>query len=330
MATIDNTHRLIGDSQPMKSLLRLPERIAPTRATVMLQGESGTGKALLAEAIHRASPWAQGPFVTVDCTNIPASLMESEVFGHEAGAFTDARQRKQGLIELGAGGTILLDEISLLPVELQAKLLGVLETRRFRRLGGTDEHEVDARFVAATNEDLMEAVETGRFREDLDHRLNVVPMQIPPLREREDDVLRIAEHFLEEYTERHGVGTRELGQSAILLLRAYEWPGNVRELRNVVERAVLMSDRQIIRADDLVIDRRSYRAATGTAGISINDDGEMTVRLPGGGLDLEHLEREVIRAALRRVEGNVTKAAQLLKMSRDTLRYRVQKFDLDD
>ena len=160
---------------------------------------------------------------------------------------------------MGAGGKALLAEISLLPVELQSKLLGVLETRRFRRLGGTDEHEVDARFLAATNEDLVQAVEDGRFREDLYHRLNVVPMEILPLRDRDDDVLRIAEHFLSEYTERHSMGARELGQSAVLLLRAYAWPGNVRELRNVIERAVLMSDRQIIRADDLAIDRRSYR-----------------------------------------------------------------------
>ena len=330
MTTIDNKHRLIGNSPPMQDLLRLLERIAPTSATVMLQGESGTGKALLAEAIHQASPWAQGPFVTVDYTNIPASLMESEVFGHEAGAFTDARQRKQGLIELGSGGTVLLDEISLLPVELQAKLLGVLETRRFRRLGGTEEHEVNTRFLAATNDDLMAAVDSGRFREDLYHRLNVVPMQIPPLRDREDDVLRIAEHFLLEYTDRHGVGKRGLGQSAILLLRAYAWPGNVRELRNVVERAVLMSDREIIRADDLVIDRRTYRKTPGGAGISISEDGDLTVRLPSAGMSLEHLEREVIREALRRVEGNVTKAATLLKMSRDTLRYRIQKHDLSE
>lgn len=330
MATNHESYGLIGDSQPMQQLLRLLERIAPTRATVMLRGESGTGKALLAEAIHRASPWAAGPFVTVDCTNIPANLMESEVFGHEPGAFTDARQRKQGLIELGAGGTILLDEISVLPVKLQAKLLGVLETRKFRRLGGTEEHETDTRFLAATNEDLMQAVEEGRFREDLYHRLNVVPMEIPPLRDRGEDVLRIANHFLAEYTERHGVGTRSLGQSSILLLSAYAWPGNVRELRNVIERAVLMSDREIIRADALVIDRRTYRSTPGGAGITISEEGELTVRLPAAGLSLEAVEREVIRAALRRASGNVSKAAQLLQMSRDTLRYRIQKFDLEE
>ena len=321
---------LIGDSPPMRELLRLMQRVATTQATVLILGESGTGKELVAAGIHRLSKRAERPFVTVDCTNIPANLMESEVFGHEAGAFTDARQRKEGLFELAEGGTVLLDEIGLLPMELQAKLLGVLETRRFRRLGGTVEHTVDTRFLEATNEELGQAVDEGRFREDLYHRLNVVPMEIPPLRDRGDDIFVIAKHFLGEYTERHGIGQRSLGQSAILLLRAYGWPGNVRELRNVIERAVVLTGREDIRADDLVIDRRTYRSSSTAAGVSISESGEIAVRLPAAGVSLELLEREVILAALRRVDGNVTRAATLLAMSRDTLRYRIQKHGLDD
>lgn len=323
MTQTQPTHRLIGSSEPMQQLLRMLERIAPTRATVLLRGDSGTGKALLAEAIHAASPWAAGPFVTVDCTNIPANLMESEVFGHEAGAFTDARQAKPGLIELGAGGTVLLDEISLLPVELQAKLLGVLETRRFRRLGGTQEHEVDTRFLAATNDDLMRSVEEGRFREDLYHRLNVVPMEVPPLRERGDDVLQIAEHFLAEYTQRHGVGPRQLGQSAILLLRAYEWPGNVRELRNVVQRLVVTSEGATIRPSHLgdVLGEHVVAAAPGTGA-----PGE-TVSLALGS-SLEQMEAEMIRHTLERVTSNRREAAAVLGISVRSLQYKIKRYGL--
>ncbi len=303
----------------MQDLSRLVVRVANTKATLLIRGESGTGKELIARAIHQLSTRINNAFVAFDCTNIPANLMESELFGHERGAFTDASATKKGL----------LDEIGLMPLELQAKLLNVLETQRFRRVGGTVEIQVDVRFLAATNADLETAVRDGRFRDDLYHRLNVVPIEAPPLRLRGEDVRLIADHVLEEYTRLHGTGARRLGESSQLLLSAYSWPGNVRELRHVIERAVLMTDRDVIRADDLIIDRRTYAAAALTppsnSGIRLDDQGAISVEFPPQGIALEAVERELIRAALERSGNNVTKAAVLLHVSRDTLRYRISK-----
>ena len=321
---------LVGQSAAMHDLSRLVERVAGTRATLLIRGESGTGKELIARAIHKFSPRKDNAFVTVDCTNIPANLLESELFGHERGAFTDASRAKSGLLEVATGGTVFLDEIGLMPLELQAKLLNVLETLRIRRVGGTVEIEVDVRFLAATNEDLEAAVRDGGFRSDPYHRLNVVPIEVPPLRMRGEDVRLIADHVLDEYTALHGTGARRLGESAQLLLSAYSWPGNVRELRHVIERAVLMTDRTVIRADDLIIDRRNYAAAAAVAssGIRLDEKGAISVEFPPQGLALEAVERELIRAALEKSGRNVTRAAELLHVSRDTLRYRISKYGL--
>ncbi len=232
MSSALETEGVVGQSAVMHDLSRLVERVANTRATLLIRGESGTGKELIARAIHQLSNRKDNAFVTVDCTNIPANLMESELFGHERGAFTDASTSKKGLLEIAGGGTVFLDEIGLMPLELQAKILNVLETQRFRRVGGTVEIQVDVRFLAATNEDLESAVQDGRFRDDLYHRLNVVPIEAPALRTRGEDVRLIADHVLAEYTRTHGTGARRLGESAQLLLSAYAWPGNVRELRH--------------------------------------------------------------------------------------------------
>ena len=322
---------VVGQSAVIRDLSRLVERVAGTRATLLIRGESGTGKELIARAIHGLTQRNVSAFVTVDCTNIPANLMETELFGHERGAFTDASRAKKGLLEIAAGGTVFLDEIGLMPLELQAKLLNVLETLRFRRVGGTVEIEVDVRFLAATNQDLESSVRDGGFRDDLYHRLNVVPIEVPPLRTRGDDVRLIADHVLDEYTRLHDTGARRLGESAQLLLSAYSWPGNVRELRHVIERAVLMTDRTVIRADDLIIDRRNYAAPAATtisSGIRLDEKGAISVEFPPQGLALEAVERELIRAALEQSGKNVTRAAELLQVSRDTLRYRIGKHGL--
>ena len=321
---------VIGNSEVMQAVCRMVRRVAGTRATVLIRGESGTGKEVIARAIHLFSPSSNKSFVTVDCGNIPATLMESELFGHERGAFTDAKTQKQGLVETANGGTLFLDEIGLMPQDLQAKLLKILEAQRFRRVGGTEEIEVSVRILAATNENLEEAVREGRFREDLYYRLNVVPIDLPPLRERDDDVLLIADHYLQWFTSLEGLPSRQLAEDAQSLMRAYPWPGNVRELKNVIERSVVMTDHRIIPASALTIDRRS-RAATGglAGGFKINANSQVSIVFPPEGLPLEKIEREVIQAALEHAEGNVTKAASLLHLSRDTLRYRIVKFELE-
>ncbi len=252
---------LIGRSPAMMPVFDAIRRLAEHRATVLIGGESGTGKGVVARAIHACSDRAESPFVTVDCTSIPGGLVESELFGHEPGAYTDARTRKVGLLELAGDGTVFLDEIGLLPVDVQAKLLGVLETRRCRRVGGTEEIEFSARFIAATNEDLERAMSEGRFREDLFYRLDVASLHLPTLHERGDDVQLLASQLLERYVAIHHAEPRVLAEDARALLQAYAWPGNVRELANVMERAVLMTDATVVRAGDLIVNRR--RSARG-------------------------------------------------------------------
>ena len=321
---------VIGQSEAMGRVFHLVSRVAATQATVLIRGESGTGKEVIARAIHQLGSAPQKAFVTLDCTNIPANLMESELFGHEKGAFTDARARKDGLLETADGGTLFLDEIGLMPLDMQAKLLNVLETQRFRRVGGNEEITVEVRILAATNEDLEQAVQERRFREDLYYRLNVVPVDLPPLRERDDDVLLIVDHYLKWYTSLHGIPTRVLGEDALALMRAYPWPGNVRELRNVIERAVLMSDGRVIPAAALSIDRRSRReSAHDPRLLSIDPQGRLSVNFPPEGLSLEGVERQLIEAALEQTQGNITRASTLLHLSRDTLRYRISKFKLE-
>lgn len=324
---------LLGQSPAMQEVFRMIRRVATTNATILIRGESGTGKELVARAIHSSAFDEPRPFHTIDCASIPANLMESELFGHERGAFTDAKEKKRGLLELANGGTLFLDELGLMPLDLQAKLLNVFETLEFRRVGGTETLKVSLRFLAATNEDLEDAVHDGRFREDLYYRLNVVPIHLPALREREDDVLLLSEHFLDVYAKLHELPERSLSDDARSLLRYYPWPGNVRELRNVMERAVLMTDDSTIGAGDLAIDRRNKgrtpEPAASTNTIDIDDTGTLHIHaFPEGGISLEDVEKQLVAEALRHTGGNVTRAATLLKTSRDVIRYRITKYGL--
>ena len=245
----------------------------------------------------------------------------------ESGAFTDARQRSEGLLTAADGGTLFLDELGLMPMELQAKLLNVLETQTFRRVGGTQEQSVSVRFLAATNEPLEAAVLEGRFRSDLYYRLNVVPIDLPPLRGREDDIKLLADHFLEEFKEREHLPQLRLSDNAMRLLQTCDWPGNVRHLRNVIEHAVVMAEGSIIRADDLVIDRRAPHPPS--TNVRVEENGEVYVHLPAEGISFDLLERRIIEAALRHTGGNVLGAARLLQVSRDRLRYRIAKYGVD-
>jgi two-component system response regulator AtoC len=327
--TVAELEGLIGRSRAMQEVLNMVRRVARTSATVLIRGESGTGKEVVARTIHQMSPSASKAFVAIDCASIPLNLMESELFGHERGAFTDARTQKKGLMEMADGGTLFLDEIGLMPLDMQSRLLHVLESRQFRRVGGTEEISVSVRLVAATNEDLEEAVFQGRFREDLYYRLNVVPIEIPPLRERADDVFLIADHYLQFYCALYQT-KRRLADAARARLREYAWPGNVRQLKNAIERAVLMAEGEIINADDVVLDRRARRAEETAAGaVQVDAEGRISITLPPAGLALEEVERQLILTALERADGNVTQAAALLHLTRYTLRYRLKKYGLD-
>ncbi len=306
---------IVGDSPPMRSLLRVLRRVARSRqSTVLLTGETGTGKGLAARALHDASPRAAGPFMNVTCTALPSALLESELFGHERGAFTGAKTRKQGLFELADGGTLFLDEVGDMEPGLQAKLLRVLEERRFRRVGGTQDIEIDVRLIAATNVDLPRAVAEHRFREDLYYRLAVLVVELPPLRERGSDVLLLAERFLTDLCAVEDIPKPEIGDGARLVLRTHPWPGNVRELRNALERAVLMGEGPGLEFPWL--DESSP------------NDGTTDFELPVRGVDFRALERRLVQQALARTRGNITRAASLLGMNRDQMRYRVEKFRL--
>lgn len=324
-------NRLVGNSPATRRIFELVDRVAPSTATVLLTGESGTGKELVAREIHDRSRRAARGFLSISCAAIPANLLEAELFGYERGAFTDARIRKKGLLEAADGGTVLLDEVGLMPQDLQAKFLRVLETQTFRRLGSTADVQVDVRFVAATNEDLAAAVSSGTFREDLFYRLNVFPIELPPLRARGGDVLLIARHFLETYARRYAREGLQLSPEASAWLTRHDWPGNVRELRNVVERAVLLSTGNRILAEDLAISRAEGQRLPErrASGVEVTQLGEIRVDMPAWGIALEDVERKLIEAALARARGNVSRAAELLQITRDTLRYRIKKYRLD-
>ena len=322
---------VLGTSACMREIFKVVFRIAKTQATVLLTGESGTGKEALARAVHTQSDHADQPFVSVNCSSIPGTLLESELFGHERGAFTDAHEAKEGLVETAAGGTLFLDEIGLMPIELQSKILTVLETRKFRRLGSNHELDAQVRFIAATNANLEDAVATGVFREDLFYRLNVIPIHLPPLRDREDDVMMMAHTFLAEYSEHHGLAPRLFTTEADTLLRAYPWPGNVRELKNVIERAVLLTEGTQIDVADLSIDRRGGRSEESKphVGVELSQNGLIRISFPKLGLPLDELEKQVIEEALKHTQGNISSAARLLHISRHTLRYRMQKHRIE-
>jgi two-component system response regulator AtoC len=311
---------LVGRSPAMRRIAERISRIGEmgSPSNILIRGESGTGKDVVARAIHARGPRRSQPFVDVNCTALPEHLVESELFGHEAGAFTGARQSKRGLLEVADGGTAFLDEIGDMPGAVQAKLLHFLESHSFRRVGGVRDIEVDVHVVAATNRDLTRAVERGDFREDLFYRLNVVPVDIPPLRERPDDIGPLVTHFI-------GVLSREMRRpestvtpDARAAMERYAWPGNVRQLRNVLERILLFEDTRVIDVKHLP----SEITQTGV------EDGGFAFMLPAGGVVLDDVERELIEQALERTQGNKSAAARLLGLTRDTLRYRLERFGL--
>jgi two-component system response regulator AtoC len=317
--------QITGQSPAMTKMVALARKVAESEASsVLLQGESGTGKDLVAKAIHYGSRRAAAPFVAINCAAIPASLIESELFGHEKGAFTDARARKEGLFEQGEGGTIFLDEIGELELGLQAKLLRVLEEGSFRRVGGLKDLPLDVRVLAASNRDLKAASDGGGFRPDLYYRLSVIQIDLPPLRERGEDVLLLADHFIAHFNERLRKRVRGTAPEVAEIFRHYRWPGNVRELRNVIERALILEDEDVITTAYLPRDLEK-----GRGGVAPPDPltQASSFTLPGGGVALEEVERSLVRQAIERSGGNQTRAAALLGISRDQLRYRLKKIE---
>jgi DNA-binding NtrC family response regulator len=303
---------IIGSSPAMQEIFATIMRVAPTRATVLLAGESGVGKDMIARAIHQHSPRKDRPFVKINCTAIPENLMESELFGYEKGAFTGANISKPGKFEQANTGTVMLDEIGDVPPSVQVKLLRILQEREFERLGSNKTQQTDVRVIAATNVDLRAALEQGTFREDLYYRLNVVPMNIPPLRERKDDIPYLVEHFAKKFN-------GEISEGAMERLVSYHWPGNVRELENVIERSVLLAKGPMVEADDVKIE-----SGIGRARPAFTTDAF----LPEG-MTLDQYEQSIIREALKRANGNKSQAARLLGLTRNALRYRLTQMGIE-
>lgn len=313
---------IVGESATLVKSLSEARRIAERGArTVLVIGETGTGKELFARGIHSGGPASDGPFVPVNCPALPASLLEAELFGYERGAFTGARERKPGLLEVAGEGTIFLDEVSSLPLDLQPKLLRALEDRRIRRVGGLEEIPILCRVVAATNESLESAVAAGRFRADLYYRLNVLPVTIPPLRHREGDVVILAEYFAREAAERNGLPHRPLAPDAARALEAHGWPGNVRELKNVVDRAVVLGNHATIRADDLSLGRRRE-------GLGQDTSGDLGIPIPPDGRTLASIEAEAVAQTLEITGWNKSAAARILDISRPTLARKIRQYDI--
>ena len=313
---------LIGSSQPMKKVLDLIQKVAKSDAsTVMLQGESGTGKDLVAKVIHYQSARKDKPFVEINCTALPETLIESELFGYEKFAFTDAKAMKKGMFELADSGTIYLDEIGDMKLSTQAKLLKVIENKSFKRVGGIKDIDVDLRVIAATNKNLDEEVRNGNFREDLYYRLKVIPVYLPPLRDREEDILHLARFFIDLFNREFRKSTKGLASETEKLFLEYHWPGNVREIKNVIERAMILENEVYILPEHLPMEVSSGAATAYSVGAK-----PMDIRLPSSGIDIEEVEKELIRQALDSTKGNQSKASRLLNLSRDTLRYRMQKF----
>ena len=306
--TDEGEARILGDSEPIRALRELIERVAPSAASVLVLGESGTGKELVARAIHARSPRAARPFVVVHCGAIPENLVESELFGHERGAFTGAFATRRGLLETSAGGTCFLDEIAELTPPLQAKLLRALQERAVRRVGGNEAIPVDVRILAATNRDLHALVPTGEFRDDLYYRLNVVTIAVPPLRERGTDIPLLAQHFLEKFAAETGRSVKHLAPETLALLASYQWPGNVRELEHAIERAVALASSEALLPEDLPPHVRQEPAPA--------------PRLPGTGMTLDEVKRWYIHKVLDETGGNKVRAAELLGINRRTL-YRI-------
>ncbi|MBI4551206.1 MAG: sigma-54-dependent Fis family transcriptional regulator [Candidatus Latescibacteria bacterium] len=342
---------IVGNSPEIQEVLQKVEKISTSStASVLIRGESGTGKELIARAIHACSSSMKGPFIELNCAAIPETMLEAELFGYEPGAFTDARSRKKGLFELAQGGTMFLDEIGVMSLNLQAKLLKVIEDKTLRRLGGVEEIRVAARIVTATNVPLEDLIVRDQFREDLYYRLNVMSVELPPLRDRGDDVLLIAKHFIARYNEEYNKTVKGLSTGAITLMKAYHWPGNIRELKNMIERAVLLGNREILEPEDFSIDRRvmtpegepagqngqvaverrrSRRGEDEPAATGDPPQDDIVVYIPPDtGVSLEAVEKRYIEEALRMTRWNARQAARLLHLSYDTFRYRMQKHGL--
>ena len=316
---------IIGQSPKMTVLYDLLEKVSPTKTNILITGESGTGKELVAKAIHYNSPRKEKPFVTLNCGAIPESLIESELFGHMKGAFTDAIATKKGLFEVADEGTIFLDEISELPLLMQVKLLRVLQDKEFKRVGGTEDIRVDVRIISATNKDLEEAVKEKHFREDLFYRLNVIQIKLPPLRDRKEDIQILADHFLKKYSEELSKSILRISPDAHQILLNYDYPGNVRELQNIIERAVALESSQELTLNNL----SSYLSEQ-----PLLKKGPIDIEIPSEGIDLEKmvedLERTLLLKALDRTKGIKKKAAELLHINFRSMRYRLEKYGLND
>lgn len=300
----------------MHKLCKMIQQVAPSRATVMIYGETGTGKELVAAALHRYSNRSQGPFVKVHCAALAKSLLESELFGHESGAFTGAHGRRQGRFERAHGGTLFLDEVSEIPLDTQVKLLRFLQTRELERVGSNEPVPVDVRIVAATNRDLLAMVRNGRFREDLYYRLNVVQLEVPPLRERPSDIPELVRAFIAKHGQANGLAPMQIADDAMEVLKDYRWPGNVRQLENVVERAVVLADGGCIRRADIMP-------------LSDQGDAQSTdLRALVPGISLAEVERMVVEMTLEALGGNTLKTAQVLGISRRKVQYRIKEWGL--
>lgn len=326
--------QIVGLSPAISEMISLARKVAESEvSSVLLQGESGTGKDLVVKAIHYASRRADGPFVAINCAAIPANLVESELFGYEKGAFTDAKARKEGLLEQAEGGTIFLDEIGELELNLQAKLLRVLEEGAFRRVGGLKDLALDVRVVAASNRNLKAESESGKFRLDLYYRLSVIQIDIPPLRERGDDVILLAEYYIQQFNEKLRKRIRGLTVEVADIFRHYRWPGNVRELRNVIERVMILEDEEMITPKylprDLILEDASGELIAATSKLATQTAETKTelFLLPSQGIKLEDVELSLVRQAMSLSRGNQTRAAELLGISRDQLRYRLKKLE---
>lgn len=325
-----NFRQIVGESAAMKKMLGLAAKVAESEvSSVLLQGESGTGKDLVAKAIHYGSQRADRPFIAINCAALPATLIESELFGYEKGAFTDAKARKEGLFEQAEGGTLLLDEIGELELALQAKLLRVLEEGTFRRVGGLKDIPLDVRVLAASNRDLKTESDAGRFRLDLYYRLSIIQIDIPPLRERGDDVLLLSKHYIDVIGSKLRLRKKiaNLSPEVEAVFRKYSWPGNVRELRNVIERALILEDSDTITTEYLPVGlTRTPISGAATAPANKMELKEQ-FELPSEGISLDEAELSFVRQAIERSGGNQTRAAELLGISRDQLRYRLKKLD---
>ncbi len=312
---------IIGKSPRMQTIFSLVERVAQTTSTVLINGESGTGKELIARAVHFAGPRSGQRFLSINCGALPENLLESELFGHERGSFTGAVKEKQGLFQAASGGTLFLDEIGETTPAMQVKLLRALQEKRIRKVGGSTEEQVDTRIVAATNRDLEERIREGLFREDLYYRINVIPIDLPPLRQRREDIPLLVDHFLTKYSAQLGVAPRKISMEAVKMFEGYDWPGNVRELENIVERALALSTNDPITTKDLPVHLLSRRR-----------DRSLSIELPEEGLDLEsHLEEiraRLMEQALERCAGVQTQAAELVGMSFRSFRYYAKKAGL--